>query len=233
MKVRVSIIGGSGVEVFHRRLASALSGHGVESQITKFSPRWEYFPWALKWIPSGKEPFDLMHVNVEYGCFFINNCCPFLATLHHCTIDDEFLRGLPLLTRTHHRSLLVQIVAQTIREARALVGVSQYTKRSFCNFFQDDLPIEVIHNGVDPVLYAPSNYPLSKNGPIRLFFSGNLSHRKGVDLMASMMRELGKDFLLLYTSGLRHTYSPIAGENTRYLGFLEEPRMIEILQSSD
>ncbi len=238
MRVVFPIIGGSGVEIFHHRLKTGLSQMGVESEIVKFRPQWEYLPWALPWALSQSDvwaySWDLIHVNADYGCFFKRKGHPLIATLHHLSVDHEYLQPLPGHIRLHHQLILKPIVRETLEIADRLVAVSQFTKASYCEVFQKDFNIRVIYNGIDSQRFHPQN---SDNDlatrPIRLFFSGNPTRRKGIDLLASVMRRLGNDFLLNYTTGLRSIPPPLNGTNIHCLGFLSEAQLIKALNQSD
>lgn len=239
MRIGHVVVKGSGVEVYHDRLAQSLGKIGVESRVWKFSPRWEYVPAAFPWLLTRRQLAEagvqLLHTNVEYGCFFRKRPWPLLATLHHSTVDADFLMTLPRFKRWHHACILRPIVKKGLTLADRLVAVSQDTRQFFCQVFQSDLAVEVIYNGIDTNLFAPSSTS-SANGRsvIRLFFSGNPSHRKGFDLLAPVMQRLGLDFVLSYTTGLRRaTSAPLVGPNIRCLGKLTSAQIVEEINRAD
>jgi len=239
MKIAYPIIRGTGVEVYHQRLGTGLSKLGIETQVTKFSPHFEYFPWALAWtfqrLKAPQLIADVIHTHVEYGCFLSKRGKPLVATLHHSSIDKDYLASLSPALAVHHQLILKPSVRKTIQLADRLVAVSASTKTMLCDVFQRDFPIEVIHNGVDAEVFRPlSEEKPSARGPVVLFFSGNLTRRKGIDLIGPVMRQLGADFLLHYTTGLQRTGpGPLRASNIKCLGFLDERDLVREINRAD
>jgi glycosyltransferase involved in cell wall biosynthesis len=119
--------------------------------------------------------------------------------------------------------------------ADKLVAVSSSTKAMLCDVFQRDFPIDVIHNGIDAEVFRPlKEEKPSANGPVLLFFSGNLTRRKGIDLIGPVMKQLGADFLLHYTTGLRRAVpGPLNASNIKCLGFLDERDLVREINRAD
>jgi glycosyltransferase involved in cell wall biosynthesis len=237
MRVFFPLIGGSGVQVYTRLLAQGLQAFAVETRAQEFSPSWEYFPYGLRWVlRNSSSPPDLIHVNAEYGQFFQTSKKPLLGTLHHSSIDVDYLSSLPAPVRLHHRWFLRSAVQKTLNCANAIVAVSKYTRETISDVFQKEYSIEVIYNGTDTVRFCPqiveeSCRPVDK---IILFFSGNLSRRKGADLLEPVMRKLGAEFVLHVTTGLRGTESPFSNAtNIRCLGRLKQEELIRELNRAD
>jgi glycosyltransferase involved in cell wall biosynthesis len=239
VRILCPIIGGSGVEVYHQRLATGLAGSGIEMQIFRFSPRFEYLPWLLNWNARWMPPLswgaDLLHTNAEYGCYFRKKHIPWVVTLHHCSIDDQYGTFVSPCSRLHHRLFLRPSTKKSLSMADQVVAVSEYTRRAVTNVLQGDLPIRVIHNGIDPEVFAPrESFSFERKGRVVLFFSGNPTPRKGFDLLAPVMRRLGDDFELRFTAGLRrgrpHRDFP---PNMRSLGTLSEQEMVREINGAD
>ncbi len=238
MRVFCPVVAGSGVEIFHRRLSQGLAGLGVTTEMRLFSPLWEYFPWGLSRAArpprSAKGCFDVLHTNVDYGSHLRIKETPHVVTLHQNSVDEEYLQVLPWTVRLHHGRLLKPSVINTLRLADRLTAVSRYVRRSYCELMQRDLPIPVIYNGVDTHYFRPQPKDDEAGGPIVLFFSGNWSSVKGADLLAPVMEQLGRDFLLHYAVGLRQVSSaPISGPNVRFLGRLSEAELVRAINRSD
>src|SRR5262245_4565538 len=239
MKVACPLISGSGLEVYHRRLGLGLSHLGVESELIPFSPHWEFFPWALRWKArktiTARPVCDLVHTHAEYGGFFNRKDKPLVITLHHSAVDHEYLASLPVPTRLHHKFLLKSNVKAAIQLADKLVAVSFYTRSFYRQLFESDLEIQVIHNGIDPNLFRPVELePRSHDGRVIIFFSGNHSRRKGFDLLAPVMKRLGRDFLLRYTAGMRPSgLGDGVGPNTKCLGYLSEEELLAEINAAD
>jgi len=81
-----------------------------------------------------------------------------------------------------------------------MVAVSRFVadmaRKTLC-----DVPMQVIHNGIDTELFQPRNRLRQPDAPFRLLYVGSWMARKGVDLLAPIMRELGSGFELRYTGG--------------------------------
>jgi len=261
MRVLYPSIRGSGVEVYTERLVAGLAPLGWKGQLLRFSPAWEYFPWGLRFAWSKEVPLtrecDLVHVNADYGCYFAVAGKPLVATLHHSSIDAPYLSSLSFPIRWHHRLVLKPSVGKTLRQASALVAVSQNTCDTVCEAFQQELPIRVIPNGIDtmrfrptrgeqssaegggttdeaPVFRALSTESNKNDEPIVLFFSGNPSHRKGADLFVPVMKQLGSEYELRATSGLRGASASLFdAPNIRCLGHLSEDELIRQINQTD
>jgi len=288
MRVLYPAISGSGVAVYTERLAAGLAPLGWNGQLLRFSPAWEFLPWGLPLALSRNTPqtkdFSLVHVNADYGCYLSVAGKPLVATLHHSAIDAPYLSTLSLPVRWHHRLILKPSVGKTLRKANALVAVSQHTRDTICEVFQQEFPIRVIPNGIDTNRFRPTtpepvsvgdsvtnsgsresvqrhasdaygdenrepaaetvvapnlgptplNEPRKTGGPVILFFSGNLSHRKGADLFVPVMKQLGNEYELRATGGLRDDASPfLNARNIRCLGRLSEDELIGQINQAD
>ena len=144
MRILCPIIGGSGVEIYHQRLAAGLAAIGIETEIVKFSSRWEYFPWLLNWakrllIPSARQA-DILHTNVDYGQHFRWDTLPWVVTLHHCSLDDEYATFISAISRVHHRFFLKPSVRNSLMNAHRVIAVSQHTRQVMNQVFQRELP---------------------------------------------------------------------------------------------
>ena len=88
----------------------------------------------------------------------------------------------------------------------------------------DILTLQMIYCGIDPSLFIPADVPKSElhisEKTTVLLFVGNHLRRKGSDLLEPIMKELGDDYILLTTSGLR-TENKIKFNNIRSLGKLD------------
>ncbi len=74
---------------------------------------------------------------------------------------------------------------------------------------------------------------ISKKKKTRLLFVGNLTKRKGSDLLPRIMKKLGKGYELYYTCGLR-TKDPFVNITTMIsLGRLDQAGLIKAYQEAD
>src|SRR5690606_19285320 len=87
-----------------------------------------------------------------------------------------------------------------LRRAQSVVAVSRFVAQ-VARATLSDVPMEVVYNGVDPERFRHHRPERNPGRPFRLFFAGSWIARKGVDLLAPIMRELGDGFELEYTGG--------------------------------
>jgi len=216
-----------------------LSHLGVQSDLIPFSPHWEFFPWGLEWkaqkIMTERPLCDLVHTHAEYGRLFRRKGKPLVITLHHSSMDRDYLASLPLPTRVHHQFLLKSYVRRAINLADKLVAVSFHTQSAYLKIFDKDLEIQVIHNGIDPKTFRPVGVePRSTDGQVVIFFSGNHTRRKGFDLLAPVMKRLGNNFVLRYTGGIRQSGAvALDVHNMQCLGHLSEEQLLVEINKAD
>jgi glycosyltransferase involved in cell wall biosynthesis len=202
MKVIFKVIkAGSGNDVYFQRLSEALKQVNVDSVIEYYPKYFQYFPWALKFV-NRKTPGDIIHSNVEYGWVFKEKDKPLYLTLHHNVFDNEYRKYTTVPQRIFHDFIIKPNTKKSLRRANKVIAVSNYTKRSFVETF-GKYPIEVIYNFVDTDKYKPMKVKMSDKR-FKLLFVGNLTKRKGADLLPEIMSKLDpKEYVLYYTSGLR------------------------------
>jgi glycosyltransferase involved in cell wall biosynthesis len=195
-----TIRGGSGTDIYTERLAAALNRRRIETVITWFALKYEFAPFLLlrAKAPSGT---DIIHANSWSGFAFKRSQIPLVITEHHCVFDPAYKPHKTILQHLYHNFWIKPFVLRTFRAADAVTTVSNYTALSLQRAFGIQSSI-VIPNWVDTELFKP--LVQSEAGcPFRLLYVGNLSRRKGSDLLAPIMTKLGHGFQLSYTTGLR------------------------------
>lgn len=121
-----------------------------------------------------------------------------------------------------------------MQRAQFITAVSDYTARVAMTAFPWERGIQTIHNWVDTSVFAPVNRT-APNTPFRLLFVGNVSVRKGRDLVVQIMARLGPNFELSYT-GTPEDFpqSMSLPDNMISLGRIDGPgAMAELYQSHD
>jgi len=224
--------GGGGTDVFTRRLASALRKHLLNVELTFFHPKYQFFPLALRSVkpPRGT---DIIHTNTWNGFAFHRREVPSVTTHHHL---DTSPRGSQtyrnFAVRTYHQMVLSRFVRISLRTSSAVTSVSRYSASTLPSDPDAPHPL-VLHNWVDTERYRPVWRRDLHDGPFRLLFVGNLTKRKGADLLAPIMKRLGREFLLKYTSGLRGPLQRPPLENMVPVGRVSEDDLIRLLQECD
>ncbi|MSP37996.1 MAG: glycosyltransferase family 1 protein [Deltaproteobacteria bacterium] len=146
----------------------------------------------------------MMHGNADYGSAFSRSDKPSVVTVLHNVFEDNYQRYTTLSQKAFHFGWLKRRIAQALRDADRVVAISHSTKASIERTF-GARNIEVIYNGIDSEIFKPLETGANNEfpGKIRLLFVGNLTKRKGADLLPAIMKKLGDDYVLVHPSGLR------------------------------
>ena len=223
---------GTGTDVFTERLVAGLLDRGLRAEITWLPLRAEYAPWSVS-VPKPPAWANIVHVNTWLHPRFIPRRLPVVATLHH-SIHDPALRPYKgWLRAAYHRWWIAPIERRVLRRADRVVAVSRFVadmaRQTLC-----DVQMQVIYNGIDTELFRPGDRVRKPGEPFRLLYVGSWMARKGVDLLAPIMHELGEGFELHYTGG------PAAEKdkadmpaNMHDIGRLSLPRVVAAMQEAD
>jgi glycosyltransferase involved in cell wall biosynthesis len=222
---------GSGTDSFTERLVAALNQSGIRAVITWLPHRAEFAPWS---IPTPKPPSwaNVVHINSWLPPRLVPCGLPVVVTLHSCVHDPALAPYKSRLQALYHKYWIYRIEAKNLKFARRIVAVSHYTASNAQSVFGTE-GIEIIHNGVDTQHFAPTPRT-APHTPFRLLYVGNWSLRKGADLIAPIMQNLGKDFELHYTadrSGQNASY-PLPS-NCINLGRLNGDALVRAYQAAD
>lgn len=191
---------GSGADVFTIRLAEDLNARGIRAEITWLAPRSEYAPWTVA-VPHPPPWANIVHVNTWLHPRFVPSNLPVLATVHHAVHHPDAAAYKGALRAAYHRGWIAPIERRVMRRANKVVAVSESVAASAqCDLVE--VPIEVIHNGVDTEVFRPGTGRRYQPGePFKLLYVGSWMARKGVDLLVPIMRQLGDGFELRFTGG--------------------------------
>lgn len=223
---------GTGTDVFTERLVEGLRKRGIRAEITWLPLRAEYLPWTIA-IPKPPKWATLVHVNTWLHHRFLPKSLPVVATLHHSVHDPKLQPYKGLLRALYHQYWIAPNERRVMRQAARVTAVSQFVadmaKKTLCN-----VPIQVIHNGIDTELFHPKIKDKQKDQPFRLLYVGAWRKLKGVDLLAPIMQELGEGFELYYTGGAAAEKDKVNMPNNMYdLGRLSQQEVILEMQNSD
>ena len=190
---------GTGTDVFTQRLVADLSKRGVRAEITWLPLRAEYAPWTMP-IPRPPAWATVAHVNTWLHTRFIPRSLPVVATIHHAVHHPDASAYKGPLRAAYHRWWIAPNERRVLRQIQRVVAVSQFvadsTRHSLLN-----VPMQVIYNGVDTERFRPGTRQRQSGEPFKLLFVGSWMARKGVDLLAPILRQLGEGFVLHYTGG--------------------------------
>lgn len=200
MKIVSPMPTGNGAYIVHKLLESDIDGY----QVCKFSPRWTLVPPLLYGLCRGSlGKADLIHVAPDHASFFHNKGKPQVITFHNLMLDDYMQQYSSFLQRIHYRTDLRWFIKASLERASRVTSVSRFTADLVQKELGYDGEIHVITNGVDAELFTPARGRGSSVGEVRVLFAGNLTRRKGADLLPDIARYLNSNIRILCTSGLR------------------------------
>lgn len=210
----------TGTDVFTEVLAKGLNDRGIKARITWLPLRAEYAPWSVP-VPKPPEWASVVHVNTWLHPRFIPKNLPIVATIHHSIHHPEVSSYKGWLKRLYHEKIIAPRERRVMQSAQKVIGVSQFVADTAQSTLLN-IPIQVIHNGVDINVFSPGNRARQINEPFRLLYVGNWKKLKGVDLLPAIMKDLGNDYELLYTGGPQSDEDkPNMPENMIDIGRLE------------
>ncbi len=195
-----TIRAGSGSDVYTTRLVEGLNRIGVRAEIHWLPHRAEYAPFSVK-ARTAPSWANIVHVNSCLPKCFLPSGVPLVVTVHHVVHDAAYARYKTRLQDLYHRVWIRRVEGRTVRTADQVVAVSRFTARHAAACFGRS-SVAVIPNWVDPLTYHPV-FRDAPHRPFRLLFVGNLSRRKGADLLPAILRRLGDAFELRCTAGLK------------------------------
>ncbi|MDH3443895.1 MAG: glycosyltransferase family 4 protein [Deltaproteobacteria bacterium] len=225
MKIWLPMIrGGSGADIFATRLAAALQRRGVTARISWFPTYFQFAPFLLSSIrpPSGT---DIIHALSWSGFAFQRKDIPLVVTEQLDVFDPLYRPYKGVAQNIYHQSFIRTFVKASFRAAHAITAVSHATADSLRNIL-DSRKIHVIYNSVDTSVFYPHQRHRESNMPMRLLFVGNLTRRKGADLLAPIMKKLGPQFELRFTAGLRDRKLKASEPNMISIGRLIGDQML-------
>ncbi|WP_164735614.1 glycosyltransferase family 4 protein [Marinobacter sp. NP-4(2019)] len=194
----VAIRAHTGADVFTERLAKALRERGVKAEISWLPHYAEYLPWLVK-KPHPPAWATVAHVNSWLHESLLPDNLPRVVTVHLCVHDQSIGAYQGFLQKLYHRVWIRHCESLSLKSADAVTAVSHYTAKMTKRIFETS-EIRVIHNWVDS-----KSLPLcgvqapGKSKPFRLVFVGNVTQRKGADLLVPIMEKLSNGFELRYT----------------------------------
>jgi glycosyltransferase involved in cell wall biosynthesis len=202
MKVWLPAIkGGSGVDVHTRRLTYALERRGLGATISWFSKYFQFAPLALNWV-SPPPGVYIVHALSWSGFAFKRPHLPLVVTEQLDVLDPIYRPYKNTTQALFHQVMVRRFMKKSFGAASAVTAVSRATAASLAQTVNLK-SVEVIPNFVDTTAFRPRNGAPQFSKTFRLLFVGNLTKRKGADLLAPIMKQLGSRFELRFTTGLR------------------------------
>ena len=222
-----------GLKTLTEFLDQGLREAGHQSQITWFPYRWRYSPFRLRRLPTPPGT-DVIVANSCHAFALSRNHARLIACTPHTVFDAAYRPYCSVSQRVFHALVLKRFEASSFRAADAIVAISEYSAASARNLFPGINPT-VIHPGVDTGFFcpAPGETPRSPKQRARLLFVGDLTKRKGADLLPAIMQRLGPGFELYYTAAARRNVSLPSRGNMYPLGPLSKTELRDQYRRAD
>lgn len=196
---------GSGTDVFIQNLSQGITALEQNISVTLYPSYYQYIPSLIKLKKEKTDEAIVVHSNINSGYAFKDHA-PLVVTEHHVIHDPSVSRYASPAQKIFYK-LIHRREKKSLKAADEVTCVSQYTKKMLEKVYGYS-GSRVIYNGIDTGVFKPVQankeaYGIADKKTV-LLFVGNLSKRKGTDLLPKIMRRLGDDYLLLMTSGLRN-----------------------------
>jgi alpha-maltose-1-phosphate synthase len=203
MKVWLPAIrGGSGADIFTHRLAAALRRRNIGAEVSWYPTYFQFAPLLLSYLPAPADT-DIVHALSWSSFAFQRKGIPLVVTEQLDVLDPHYQPYRSFGQGVYHETLIRQFVRASFKAAASITAVSQATATSLARTL-DTSAIQIVYNSVDTRVFHPATTSHHPDSPFfRLLFVGNLTRRKGADLLIPIMKKLGARFELRFTSGLR------------------------------
>ena len=167
-----------------------------------YRPYLTFIPILIRAAVTCKDA-KIIHSTPDYAIFNHKKSVPLIITFHNYVLDHCMHVHSSWLQRIHYSTDLRLWTRMAVRKARRITVVSYFLE----NLVKRDLgltkPMRVIYNGINVDHFRPQPAIRSDQKEIRVFFSGNLTRRKGVHWLPAIARHLSSNVNIYYTSGLR------------------------------
>lgn len=226
-----SIRSQSGSDVFVERLSQLLSKAGCEVQTSWFSLGHELLPWGLQslQVPAGT---DLIHANSWNAFAFARPGLPLVVTVHHCVRNTGYPAWKTLAQSLYHDHWIGSLEAKSFKRADAILAGTQSAAREVASEFALGDKLETIEYWIDVLSYRPSE---PREIGKRVLWVGNMSLRKGADMLPAFRRCLDPSIELNIVGGRRAEGAGLErlGANVKVWPRLSEAELIRLYQDCD
>ncbi|MFC1828891.1 glycosyltransferase family 4 protein [Thermodesulfobacteriota bacterium] len=217
MSVKSNIVSpmerGSGAYIVHKYLERRLPGY----TIAEYSPYWTLIPIALRSIVPVKNA-ALIHTTPDYARFFHSESAPLVITFQNYVLDPWMIPYSTWFQRIHYSTDLRLWTKMAVNKAHTLTAVSGFTAELVKKDLNIPHPIRVIYNCVDEQLFTPVTSSKAVRKEVRVFFSGNITRRKGAQWLPAIAKQLDTNICIYYTQGLRTRKSLLPASGLKPVG---------------
>jgi glycosyltransferase involved in cell wall biosynthesis len=189
---------GNGAYIIHR----LLENHLPDYRVVPYHANWTFIPFMLPLI-AGIRQARLLHTVPDYAWFFHRNSIPLIISFQNYMLDRWMRPYSNWLQKIHYATDLRIWTKLATRKAKKITAVSEFTARLVRKDMRLSDPINIIYNGVDTDHFFPAQHKRFNSKEIRVFFSGNLTYRKGAQWLPEIAGLLKPKIKIYYTQGLR------------------------------
>ena len=218
---------GNGAYVIHQILDNKIPNYHV----CGYNPYWTLCPPVLPFLCLQQGSPDIIHTTPDYAAFFKRRKIPLIITFHNFILDKEAVAHGTLLQRIHYQTDLRLFTRKSLSEATVVTAVSQFTAKLVKKELGYRGKVQVIYNGVNTNTFLPKKN--KKTELVKVLFSGNLTRRKGVDLLPVIADKLDANIEILYTTGLRTKKKLPAHPKLKNIGNVQYSHMPKVYQEGD
>ena len=171
------------------------------NRVCGYNPYLTLIPPVLQFIGRSFQPL-VVHTTPDYAIFSFRKNIPLVLTFHNYMLDPWMRSYSSPPQKLHYRTDLRLWSKMAVHRAHVITAVSNFT----ADLAKKDLnilhPIRVIYNGIDTTHFTPAHSNTARK-ELRVFFSGNLTRRKGAHWLHAIAKGLKKNVTIYYTQGLR------------------------------
>ncbi|MFC5526638.1 glycosyltransferase family 4 protein [Rhodanobacter ginsengisoli] len=207
--ISAPVVTGSGVMIVHRSLEKGIPGYRTDP----LSPWAGLLPPLLRMRPG--QPCAITHAQPELGPWVAHRDSTLVATFHSYSLDPELLGAMTRQQRLLHRYVIAPAVDASLKRARWVTAVSDFTASLVVQQHQVGRRLVVIKNGVDSALFKPA--PPVRRDPVHILFAGNPRRLKGSHHLEALADRLPSGVLMQYTTGLRDSGVDVPSATTRLI----------------
>ena len=215
MKVISPVAWGSGAFIIHKILERYLPQY----KIISYNPKLTLVPLSLLMLNTASlKNADLIHTTPDYAWFFYRKSIPMIITFHNYVLDNWMRPYSSFMQKLHYATDLKIWTKLAVKNARKITAVSHYTADLVKHDMKLSTPIQVLYNGIDTTHFRPKRESRNSQKEIRVFFSGNLTRRKGAHWLRGIAKNLAKNIKIYYTQGLQDRGHLPYAENLHSVG---------------
>lgn len=216
-----------GIDSFVKNLSNSLKSKDYNLVIEKLNRIFEFFPFILIFK---KLKSEIIFSNLEFSWVFKRKNKILVGIMHHNVFDQQNLKLSSPIQRMYYYLILYPNLWLSVRLSDKIVCVSDYTKKSMINMFPlVSKKIQTIYNGIDTdYFYYDAN--IGKNKQKIIFYSGNLSRRKGTDILVKIAENTPADWKFYSTSNPKNEV--YKSKKINYLGKLSREKLRDMYQKS-